>query len=232
MHDAYTTHMHNRDRKVDGQAAQRPEGRERLESGASLALLRPAAAILGLMVLLTGLAYPLAMTGIAGLVFPRQATASLIERDGVVIGTALVAQGFESPAWFHPRPSDTGWDAADSGASNFGPSNAELIATVRERAEAWRALNGGEVVPVDAVTGSGSGLDPHISVANAMGQAARVAEARAMPEAEVRALVEAGTEGPWLGIFGEPRVNVLLLNLALDEAAPAAPVPSGEVPSE
>jgi potassium-transporting ATPase KdpC subunit len=232
MHNAYTTHMHDRDRKVAGKGAPRPEGRERLESGASLALLRPAAAMLGLMVLLTGLTYPLAMTGIAGLVFPRQASASLIERDGVVIGSALVAQGFESPAYFHPRPSATGWDAAESGASNLGPSNADLIAAVRERAEAWRALNGGEVVPVDAVTGSGSGLDPHISVASALGQAARVAEARGIPEDELRALVEAATEGPWLGIFGEPRVNVLLLNLALDAASPATPAPAEEVPSE
>ena len=208
------------------------EPRERLESGAGLGQLRPAAVLLALMVALTGLAYPLAMTGIAGAVFPRQATASLVERDGVVVGSALLAQGFEGPDYFHPRPSATGFNAASSGASNLAPSNAALIEAVQDRAEAWRALTGGQSAPVDAVTSSGSGLDPHISVANAMGQAARVAIARDVPAEEVRTLVAAQIEGPWLGFVGAPRVNVLLLNLALDAAAPAAPAGAGGAADE
>jgi potassium-transporting ATPase KdpC subunit len=209
-----------------------PEALVRLETGARLAQLRPAAIMLALMVLLTGLAYPLAMTGIAATVFPRQATASLIERDGVVIGSALLAQGFAGPGYFHARPSAADYDAASSGASNLAPTNAELREAVQARAEAWRDLNGGEVAPIDAVTASGSGLDPHVSVANALGQVGRVAEARGTPAEAVRALVAASVEKPWLGLFGEPRVNVLLLNLALDDATPAAPSAPAEVPSE
>jgi K+-transporting ATPase ATPase C chain len=188
--------------------------------------------MLALMVLLTGLAYPLAMTGIAGALFPRQATASLIERGGVVIGSALLAQGFAGPGYFHPRPSTTDYDAASSGASNLAPTNAVLIEAVQARAEAWRDLNGGEVAPIDAVTASASGLDPHISLANALGQVGRVAEARGTSAEEVRALVAASVEGRRLGLFGEPRVNVLLLNLALDDATPEAPSAPTEVPSE
>jgi potassium-transporting ATPase KdpC subunit len=208
------------------------EPRERLENAVSFAQLRPAAVLLAIMVVLTGLAYPLVMTGISATIFPRQATGSLIERDGIVVGSALVAQDFRAPGYFHPRPSTAGFDAASSGASNLAPTNAALIEAVRDCAEDWRSLNGGQTAPVDAVTTSGSGLDPHISVANAVGQMARVADARGVPVEDVRSLVAAQAEGPWLGFVGAPRVNVLLLNLALDAAAPAAPADAGGVADE
>ncbi|MCU0259349.1 MAG: K(+)-transporting ATPase subunit C [Solirubrobacteraceae bacterium] len=155
-----------------------------------------------------------------------------LKRDGVVVGSALVAQDFRSPGYFHPRPSAVGFDAASSGASNLAPTNAALIEAVRDRAEAWRALNDSRTAPVDAVTSSGSGLDPHISVANAMGQAARVADARGIPAGQARALVAEQTEAPWLGFVGAPRVNVFLLNLALDAAAPAASAAAGGATDE
>ena len=192
--------------------------------------LRPALVMLALMVGLTGLAYPLAMTGIAQVVFPTQANASLIERDGRIVGSALVAQAFTADHYFHPRPSAANFDATDSDASNFGPTNADLIAQVAERAEAFRAAHGVQVVPIDAVTASASGLDPHISLQNARLQAARVAEARGVPTREVLALVNAQTEAPWLGLFGTDRVNVLLLNLALDERLPL-PAPDADTPA-
>lgn len=185
--------------------------------------LRPALVLLGLMVGLTGLAYPLAMTGIAQTLFPAQANASLIERDGRIVGSALFAQAFTADHYFHPRPSAADFDATDSDATNFGPTNAELIAQVTDRAEAFRAAHGVTVAPIDAVTASASGLDPHISLENARLEAARVAEARGVPTREVLALVNAQAEGPWLGLFGAPRKNVLMLNLALDDALPLRP---------
>ena len=185
--------------------------------------LRPALVMLGLMVALTGLAYPLAMTGIAQAIFPAQANASLIARDGRIVGSALVAQAFTADHYFHPRPSAADFDATDSGATNFGPTNAELIAEVTARAEAFRAAHGVSVVPIDAVTASASGLDPHISLQNARLQAGRVAEARGVELRAVLALVNASAEGPWLGLFGQPRVNVLMLNLSLDDALPLPP---------
>ena len=192
--------------------------------------LRPALVMLGLMVGLTGLAYPLAMTGLAQTLFPAQANASLIARDGRIVGSALVAQGFTADHYFHPRPSAADFDATDSGASNLGPTNAELIAQVAERAEAFRQAHGVTRVPIDAVTASASGLDPHISLENARLQAARVAEARDVPTREVLALVNAQAERPWLGLFGADRVNVLLLNLALDDRLPL-PAPEADSPT-
>ncbi len=185
--------------------------------------MRPALATLGLMTLLTGLAYPLAMTGIAQAAFPVQANASLIERGGQVIGSALVAQPFAARQYFHPRPSAVDFNASGSGASNLGPTSADLLASVAGRAQAYRDTNRVTLVPMDAVTTSGSGLDPHISVQNARLQAARVAEARGVPVAQVLAQVDALTEGRWLGLFGAAHVNVLLLNLSLDEAFPLPP---------
>ena len=182
--------------------------------------LRPALVLLGLMTLLTGLAYTLAMTGIAQAVFPAQANASLVHRDGRIVGSVLVGQSFVAPHYFHSRPSAVDFDASGSGATNFGPTNAELIALVAARAETFRMAQGVTVVPIDAVTASASGLDPHISLQNARLQAGWVAGARGVGLPEVLALVNSAAEGPWLGLFGQPRVNVLMLNLSLDAALP------------
>lgn len=190
------------------------------------ATLRPAIAMIAVFTLLTGLVMPLAMTGIAQLIFPYQANGSLVERDGKVIGSALIGQNFTEARYFRPRPSATTepdpneegktrpapYNAAASAASQLGPTSGSLLAAVRERVEA----NGPTPVPADAAYASGSGLDPHISPANALRQAARVAAARGLPEARVRALVAQHTEGREFGLLGEPRVNVLRLNLALD----------------
>ncbi len=187
------------------------------------AQVRPAIAMVVVLTVLLGLAYPLAMTGIAGVLFPYQAHGSLVTRaDGTVIGSALVGQGFARPEYFHPRPSaagEKGYDATASGGSNLGPTNQKLIDAVKDRATAYREENGlpeDALVPVDAVTASASGLDPDISPANAALQVKRVADARGLPEEQVRRLVEQHTQGRTLGILGEPRVNVLRLNLALD----------------
>jgi K+-transporting ATPase ATPase C chain len=185
--------------------------------------LRPAVVMIGLMTGLTGLAYPLAVTGVAQVALPAQANASLVEQDGRVVGSALVAQAFTAPHYLHPRPSGVDFNAAASGASNLGPSNAALLETIVQRANTYRTDNVTNRVPIDAVTASGSGLDPHISVENALLQANRVAEARGVPVAEVRTLVNSETQDRWLGLFGERHVNVLLVNLALDAAFPLSP---------
>ena len=184
--------------------------------------LPTAVIMLLLLTVLTGVLYPLAVTGIAQLVFPAQANGSLIERDGVVVGSGLLGQEFTEPGYFHPRASAVGFDSSDSGGANLGPSNPDLLRQIAERATAYRAENGlpeDAEVPVDAVTASGSGLDPHISVANAQLQAPRVAEARGMPPEQVLALVAEHTTPRDVGFLGEPGVNVLELNLALDRLA-------------
>jgi K+-transporting ATPase ATPase C chain len=177
-------------------------------------------AVVVLAVILCGL-YPLTAWVVSHGLFPGRAEGSFIPGDGSVIGSALIGQGFSSPRYFHPRPSAAGrgYDAARSGASNLGPLSKNLVDTVESRVTAYRAENGlpaGTPVPADAVTASGSGLDPHISVSNALLQAPRVARARGLTETEVRKKVETCTEGRTLGILGQPRVNVLRLNLALD----------------
>ncbi|TGN68212.1 potassium-transporting ATPase subunit KdpC [Paracoccus liaowanqingii] len=184
--------------------------------------IRPALVTLGLMIGLTGLAYPLAITGLGQALMPVQANASLITRDGQIVGSALVGQAFAAPGYLHPRPSAVDYDAAAAGASNLGPTSVPMLAEQTARATAYRTENGTDAVPVDAVTASASGLDPHVSPENALAQAGRIAAARGVPLAEVRALIDAQTEPRWLGLFGEPRVNVLLVNLALDAALPPA----------
>lgn len=172
---------------------------------------------------LVGVVYPLVVTGIAQVAFGEQADGSLVERDGVVVGSSLIGQSFTGDDWFHPRPSAAGdgYDAMASGPSNLGPTSEALLESVAERVDRYRTANGldGEQpVPVDAVTSSGSGLDPHISVANATLQAGRVARARGLDVEAVLRLVAAHSAGRSLGFLGEPTVNVLALNLALDEA--------------
>jgi K+-transporting ATPase ATPase C chain len=181
--------------------------------------LAPALAVLVVFTVLTGLVYPLAVTGVVQLAFPERADGSLLERDGAIVGSRLVGQAFSSPRYFHPRPSAAGYDAMASGPSNLGPTSPKLLAAARRRAASYRRQNGltdGAPVPIDAVTASGSGLDPHISPANARLQAPRVARARGLAPGTVLALVHAQTEGRPLGFLGEPGVNVLELNLALD----------------
>jgi K+-transporting ATPase ATPase C chain len=185
--------------------------------------LAPALIVFIALTLLTGIAYPLAVTGVAQVAFPGRADGSLIERDGRVVGSRLIGQAFTAPRYFHPRPSAAGegYDAMASSASNLGPTNPELFDEVRTRTAAYRRenhLRPGQRVPIDAVTASGSGLDPDISVANARLQAARVARARGLDLNDVQALIEEHTDGRSLGFLGEPGVNVLELNLALDGA--------------
>jgi K+-transporting ATPase ATPase C chain len=187
--------------------------------------LLPALIAMVVFTLLLGIAYPLAVTGIAQLGFDDKADGSLIERDGVVVGSELLGQNFAADVYFWPRPSAAGaagYDGASSGGSNLGPTNPDYLATVAERVAAYREANGlseDADVPVDAVTASASGLDPHISVANARLQAPRVAEARDLPVDEVLALVDDNTDDAVLGFIGDRAVNVLELNLALDDRA-------------
>jgi K+-transporting ATPase ATPase C chain len=184
-------------------------------------VIRPALVLFVLLSLLTGLAYPLLVTGIAQAVFPAQANGSLVERDGKPVGSALIGQSFADPKYFWGRPSATAPMANNAGASsgsNQGPLNPALADAVKGRIEALRAADPGNTapVPVDLVTASASGLDPHISVAAASYQATRVARERKLAPAQVQQLIEQHTEGRLLGFIGEPRVNVLRLNLALD----------------
>ena len=195
--------------------------------------IRPAILVLVLLTLITGLAYPLAMTAIAGVIFPKQAEGSLIEKDGKVIGSALIGQEFKEAKYFHGRPSATSapdpadatktvpapYNAANSSGSNLGPTSKALNDRVKEDVDKLKAENSSAAVPVDLVTTSGSGLDPDISPEAAQFQVPRVAKARNMPEERVSQLVTENTQGRLAGVLGEPRVNVLALNLALDAAA-------------
>ncbi len=194
--------------------------------------IRPAIVVLLALTLITGLAYPLAMTGVAGAIFPNQAQGSLVERDGKVIGSALIGQEFKTDKYFHGRPSATTapdpadssksipapYNAANSGGSNLGPTSKALDDRLKEDVEKLKAENPSSPVPVDLVTTSASGLDPDISPDAALFQVPRVAKARNLPEARVRELVTRNTQGRLFGLLGEPRVNVLALNLALDAA--------------
>jgi K+-transporting ATPase ATPase C chain len=198
-----------------------------------LKLIRPAIVLVVLLTVITGLIYPLVMTGIAGAIFPRQAQGSLIERNGVVIGSTLIGQVFADDKYFHGRPSatvtpdpkdptknvDAPYNAANSGGSNLGPTNKALIERITGDVEKLKAENAAAAVPIDLVTTTASGLDPHISPQAALFQVPRVAKARNLPEDRVRQLVNDQIEDRFLGLLGEPRVNVLALNLALDGAA-------------
>src|SRR5215467_9231096 len=194
--------------------------------------IRPAIVFVVALTLITGLLYPLAMTGIAGVIFPRQAQGSLIERDGKVVGSELVGQEFTSDKYFHgrlsattaPDPKDSTktvpapYNAANSGGSNLGPTNKALIERVQGDIDTLKKENASDPIPPDLVTTSASGLDPDISPAAALFQVPRIAKARKMPEDRLRQLVSEHTEARFLGLLGEPRVNVLALNLALDAA--------------
>jgi len=195
--------------------------------------IRPAIVVLVALTLITGLAYPLAMTGIAQVLFPRQAQGSLIERNGTVVGSELIGQQFDSDKYFHGRPSATTapdpndptktapapYNAANSGGSNLGPSNKLLIDRVQGDIDKLKQENSSMPVPTDLVTTSASGLDPHISPEAAVFQIPRIAKARKLPEERIRQLVADHTEGRLYGLLGEPRVNVLLLNPVLDQLA-------------
>jgi K+-transporting ATPase ATPase C chain len=184
-----------------------------------LSEIRPAIVATLFFTLLLGVGYPLLVTGVGRLAFPAQAEGSLVRVDGKVIGSRLIGQNFTRPEYLHPRPSaagSNGYDASASSGSNLGPLNPDLVKHVEAAADGLRGEAPGVVIPADAVTSSGSGLDPDVSPANAQRQAARIAATRGVSPAEVQRIVAAHTEGPWLGVFGQPRVNVLETNLALD----------------
>ena len=195
--------------------------------------IRPAIVFVVALTVITGLVYPFVMTGVAGVIFPYQAQGSIVERDGKVVGSALIGQEFTSEGYFHGRPSATvapdpndstktvpaPYNAANSGGSNLGPTNKALIERVQGDVDKLKQENPSAPVPIDLVTTTGSGLDPDISPAAALFQVPRVAKARNMPEGRVRQLVDEHVEGRTLGLLGEPRVNILTLNLALDRAA-------------
>ena len=184
--------------------------------------LRPAILITFILTIITGILYPLAVTGIAQTIFHKQANGSLIERDGKVIGSEIIGQNFTKPEYFHPRPSQNSYDAANSGGSNLGPTNPALADRLKKDAETFRKDNPDYTgpIPADAITASGSGLAPEISPANAIAQAARVAKTRGASTDAVQNLVAINTKQRDLGVLGEPRVNVLKLNMALDQAYP------------
>lgn len=182
--------------------------------------LRSAASMMAAMTLLFGFGYPLAMTGIAQAMFPVQANGSLVVRGGTVVGSALLGQSFEDPRYLIGRPSAVGYDAANSGGSNLGPSSRNLIEAVAGRVRKVRAIDGIDVPSVDRVTASASGLDPHLWRESALEQVDRIARLRGADRGKVREIVEAHEEGAYLGFLGESVVNVLLVNLALDEAFP------------
>lgn len=182
-----------------------------------LSQIRPAFFMLLIFTVITGVFYPLVVTGVAQVVFPSQANGSLIMKDGKAVGSELIGQQFDDPKYFWGRLSAAGYNAAASSGSNYGALNPALLETVQARIDALKAADPENKlpIPVDLVTASASGLDPHISVAAALYQVHRVAQARGMTEAQVKALVDESTEGRQLGFLGEPRVNVLMLNLAL-----------------
>lgn len=187
--------------------------------------LLPALRITLVMTVLTGLIYPLAVTGISQILFPKQANGSLITKDGKVIGSELIGQTFAKPEYFHPRPSAAGSDGYDAGASsgsNLGPTNQKLNDRIKASVEKFRTENPEYrgSLPADLVTTSGSGLDPHISPASALAQVNRIAKQRGASEAQIETLVASHVEGRGLGFLGEARINVLTLNLALDEQFP------------
>lgn len=189
-------------------------------------LVRPALSLFVALTVVTGVVYPLAMTGAGKALFPKQAQGSLIEKNGVVVGSSLIGQNFSEPKYFWSRPSATGpmpYNAANSSGSNQGPLNPAFVDAVKGRITALKAADPGNTkpVPVDLVTASASGLDPHISVAAALYQIDRVARVRKLPALAVRQLIDRNVESALLGIFGEERVNVLNLNLELDQMAPA-----------
>jgi K+-transporting ATPase ATPase C chain len=184
--------------------------------------LKPAFLITFVLTILTGILYPLAVTGIAQTVFHKQANGTLIERDGKVVGSEIIGQNFAKPEYFHPRPSQNSYDAANSGGSNLGPSNPALADRLKKDAAQFRKDNPDFTgpIPADAITTSASGLDPEISPANALAQVGRVSQARGASADAVRSLVAANTQQRDLGVLGEPRVNTLKLNIALDQAYP------------